>query len=63
MLASRLSEDPSVSVVLLEAGMDDRDFPAAAQPGAWASLQGAEIDWKFLTVPQKHACKGLNNLQ
>lgn len=48
VLAARLSEDPSVSVLLLEAGSSDRpdDEKGVAQ------LWGSRFDWAFTSVPQ-----------
>ncbi len=53
VLAARLSEDPAVSVCLLEAGEAARD-PAIADPTQWPALQGTAIDWQYVTVPQAH---------
>ncbi|CAH1800033.1 unnamed protein product [Owenia fusiformis] len=63
VLANRLSADPNVSVLLLEAGEETSflnrwaiQFPVAA-----ITLQRGSFDWKYETVPQKHACVGSNN--
>jgi choline dehydrogenase len=51
VLASRLSEDPEVAVLLLEAGTDE--LPAATRvPPAWPTLIGSEVDWGYQAVPQ-----------
>jgi choline dehydrogenase len=51
VVASHLSEDPDVAVLLLEAGR--ADGPAAmAVPAAWPALLGSEVDWGYATVPQ-----------
>ncbi|WP_433555237.1 GMC family oxidoreductase [Pseudonocardia xinjiangensis] len=51
VLASRLSQDPGVRVLLLEAGGSGR--PAAmADPLGWPLLFGTEADWAFETTPQ-----------
>ena len=51
VVASRLSEDPGVRVLLLEAGPADGSA-AMSVPTAWPALQGSEIDWRYTTVPQ-----------
>jgi pyridoxine 4-oxidase len=53
VLAARLSEEPEVSVALIEAGATARD-PAIADPLRWPWLQGTAVDWQFETVPQRH---------
>ncbi len=51
VLAARLSADPGLTVLLVEAGGEARD-PRIADPGAWALLQGSDVDWQFMTEPQ-----------
>ena len=58
VVASRLSEDPNVSVLLLEAGGMDREMEIHV-PLAYVDLQLSGVDWSELTVPQRHACRGL----
>jgi choline dehydrogenase len=54
VLASRLSQDPEVRVLLLEAG--GATGPAAmADPMEWPLLFGTEVDWAYETVPQPEA--------
>ncbi|XP_054156376.1 glucose dehydrogenase [FAD, quinone]-like [Oppia nitens] len=58
IMAARLSEDPHVSVLLLEAGKSETvvsDVPVNS-----FNLQLTPMDWSFATVPQKHSCLGLN---
>jgi choline dehydrogenase-like flavoprotein len=50
VMASRLSEDPNVTVCLLEAGLKDDNFKIQAPFGF--SLRPAEYNWSFDTVPQ-----------
>jgi choline dehydrogenase len=51
VVASRLSEDRDIRVLLLEAG--PADGPAAMSvPAAWPALIGSEVDWGYETVPQ-----------
>ncbi|WP_425840015.1 GMC family oxidoreductase [Streptomyces fractus] len=51
VVATRLSEEPDVSVLLLEAGGDERR-PDVENPGAWSNLLGTEADWNYETVFQ-----------
>lgn len=51
VLARRLSDDPTTSVLLIEAGVDERP-EAISDPGRWASLIGSGYDWGFHTDPQ-----------
>lgn len=50
-VAARLSEDPGVTVLLLEAGPPDRS-PALHIPAAFSSLFRGRYDWDYDTVPQ-----------
>lgn len=59
VMASRLSEDPTMRVLLLEAGGSENifsDIPLAA-----ATLQMTPIDWAYQTEPQEASCFGLIN--
>jgi choline dehydrogenase-like flavoprotein len=52
VLANRLSEDPNVKVLLLEAGGDDDDTREIAIPAAATALQRKDVDWQFRTTQQ-----------
>ncbi|WP_017348247.1 choline dehydrogenase [Pantoea sp. A4] len=56
VLATRLTEDPSVSVLLLEAGGPDHRLDFRTQmPAALAyPLQGRRYNWAYLTDPEPH---------
>ncbi|KAF9437015.1 hypothetical protein BGZ76_002285, partial [Entomortierella beljakovae] len=54
VLASRLTEDPKVNVLILEAGQSD-DIKESMIPALYSRLQSTDINWGFHTVPQKHA--------
>lgn len=51
VLANRLSADPEVRVLLLEAGGPDTD-PRVHDPGGFVQLWGSELDWALTTEGQ-----------
>jgi choline dehydrogenase-like flavoprotein len=53
VLANRLSEDPSVRVLLLEAGGKDRS-PKIKIPAAFAEQFHTKLDWDYATEPEAH---------
>ncbi|MFI5779469.1 GMC family oxidoreductase [Nocardia sp. NPDC051570] len=52
VLAHRLTEDPAVTVALLEAGPAD-EAEQIHIPAAWATLIRTQWDWCYETTPQK----------
>ncbi|KAF5361310.1 hypothetical protein D9758_010293 [Tetrapyrgos nigripes] len=57
VIATRLSEDPTKSVLVIEAGIDDTDVLSVHVPFRGFNIEGTSVDWNFTTVPQKE----LNN--
>ena len=53
VLAARLSEDPDIRVLLLEAGGRDR-HPLFHIPAGFAKMTKGRASWGWETVPQKH---------
>ena len=53
VLANRLSEDPSIKVLLLEAGGADSN-PLFRMPAGFAKMTKGVASWGWSTVPQKH---------
>ncbi|KAJ6485599.1 alcohol oxidase [Mycena sanguinolenta] len=54
VVATRLSEDPSVSVLVIEAGPANLDDPEILNPAQFATRFGKpQYDWAFQTVPQE----------
>ena len=53
VLANRLSEDPSVRVLLLEAGGKDRSLKIKI-PAAFPEQFHTKLDWDFETEPEPH---------
>lgn len=52
VVANRLTEDPNVHVLVLEAGSSHAEDPRVNIPALWTTLMGSEADWKYHTVPQ-----------
>ncbi len=53
VVAARLAEVPSVSVLLIEAGGSD-DVPEVMNPDQWPLNLGTERDWAFVAAPNPH---------
>ncbi|MBI5693585.1 MAG: GMC family oxidoreductase N-terminal domain-containing protein [Verrucomicrobia bacterium] len=51
VVVNRLSADPTVRVLLLEAGGPDT-HPLIPVIGQWTSLVGSEVDWNYATEPE-----------
>ena len=56
VLAARLTEDPDVSVLLLEAGPPDASQNIHV-PLGYLKLSGTELDWNYFSAPEPH-CNG-----
>lgn len=55
-VAARLTENPYVSVLVLEAGFDHSNDIKVLCPGLFTSMYGdPEYDWNYKTIPQIHA--------
>lgn len=57
VLANRLSEDPKVSVCLMEAGGEDRSFWLHLPIGYGKTMWDERVNWKFQTDPDPHMNK------
>jgi len=54
VIANRLSANPDINVLLLEAGSPDDD-PNIHAPAGWPATWQTERDWAYMTAPQKNA--------
>ena len=54
VLAARLSEDPSIRVLLLEAGPADDSWTIRMPIAQYINYMGGAYNWSFHTVPQPH---------
>ncbi|QYJ05359.1 GMC family oxidoreductase N-terminal domain-containing protein [Nocardioides panacisoli] len=54
VVAGRLSEDPGVSVLVLEAGGRSRPHMNVQVPAAFAKQFKTDLDWEFYTEPEPH---------
>ena len=53
VVASRLTEDPNVTVLVLEAGSNKLDDSRITTPGlARTTWDNPEFDWQFMTISQ-----------
>ncbi|KAM0273209.1 hypothetical protein ACHAQH_008400 [Verticillium albo-atrum] len=52
VLAARLSENPDVQVLVIEAGEDQTSDPRIAIPPMWPTLLNTSANWGFRTTPQ-----------
>ena len=53
VVARRLSENPNIKVLVLEAGNDHNDDPRVKTPALFPSvMDDPEFDWTFITEPQ-----------
>lgn len=57
VVASRLTEDPNVTVLVLEAGADRLSDSRITTPGLALTTWGnPDFDWQFMTTPQVRFC-------
>ena len=61
VIASRLTEDPDIRVLLVEAG-GARGPDAMTVPALWPMLIGTPLDWGSRTVPQQNSTAAVSGL-
>ena len=52
VVAGRLSLDPTLRVLVIEAGGPNAHEPAITTPARWVSLIGSQFDWDYQTEPE-----------
>jgi choline dehydrogenase len=52
VVVNRLSADPSIRVLLIEAGCSGEHDLAVTTPGRWAALIASKYDWNYATEPE-----------
>lgn len=52
VVANRLTEDPNIHVIVLEAGQNHSEDPRVNVPAFWTTLLGTEVDWQYHSVPR-----------
>jgi len=52
VVANRLTEDPNITVTVLEAGPSCLEDPRVNIPAFWSSLMATDLNWKFASTPQ-----------
>ena len=52
VVVNRLTADPTIRVLLIEAGGPTGGDPTVNTPGKWTSLIGSSFDWGYSTEPQ-----------
>lgn len=60
VLASRLTENPDINVLLVEAGGNPDGLWVVNTPGAIPNLLHSDLDWDYRTVQQTHSSKGID---
>lgn len=52
VVAARLSEDPGVQILVIEAGANYIEDPRVKIPALYQALKCTEADWSFMTEAQ-----------
>ena len=55
VVANRLSEDPAVTVAVIEPGLDQRNNPNVTDMSKFSLAFGTSIDWQYKTTEQPGA--------
>ena len=61
VLASRLSVDRRIKVLLLESGIEGINRDVMGMPATAFDHHRTNIDWKYMSEPQKICCQSFEN--
>jgi len=61
VLANRLSADPRIKVLLLESGVEGINRDVMGMPATAFDHHRTNIDWKYMSEPQKICCQSFEN--
>jgi choline dehydrogenase len=61
VLARRLSDTGTGTVLVLEAGTHHTDNTAIHNPAEWATLWSTDVDWAYRTTPQVHTANRVHD--
>ena len=53
VVANRLSENPDVTVAVIDPGSDERNNAAVKNPLVWTSLLSTPVAWQYNSTPQE----------
>jgi choline dehydrogenase-like flavoprotein len=56
VVANRLTENPNIQVLVIEAGEDRTEDPRARNLALFGRSFGSEVDWKFESKSQVSQC-------
>ena len=63
VVATRLSEDPNIEVLVVEAGKNHIDDPRVKIPALYEVMKQTEADWGFTTTVQVNSFHGKSSIR
>lgn len=53
LVANRLSENPAITVAIIDPGSDQRSNPNTTDPLLWMNNADSPVNWAYASVPQE----------